>query len=547
MSLGNHDEALLCLFEVERLGCGHDPDTVAAAEAMRREIEWRMADSARQYLPDYDLLAGLPELVDDDDFVQGDSLGRVVDAACRRLGAERGLVAVRRGFGKGRLDVLHVHGMTRVLARALGQRALQLNREAQDAEVRVWSQTSVGDDWAELLAGEKGPRDSALAYRLIDSDASVECVVYFDADAPDPGVGKFDAESIAVGTTLVGMLRGAMFREARPSMGLVSGDEDAGPFANVITQSDRVMHVLELCSKVAPSPYTVLFEGETGTGKGLLARLIHDLSGRREHPLVVVNCAAIPEPLLESELFGHVKGAFTGADRAKQGLIKAAEKGTLFLDEVGKMPLPMQAKLLQFLDDHMVRPVGSTEAVDVDVRVICASKRDLVSMVRDEEFLEDLYYRLLDFPIEVPPLRDRGDDIALLAEVFIERACARIEREPLRLTRSALTRLRSYSWPGNVRELEKVITRAVLMASDDDRIRDRHLSESLQRGGRDHEARPEGQGERPLREQIMELERRAVQSALESTGWNRSAAARQLRVSYPTLLQKIRTFNLKES
>jgi sigma-54-dependent transcriptional regulator len=262
---------------------------------------------------------------------------------------------------------------------------------------------------------------------------------------------------------------------------------------------------------------------------------------------VVVNCAAIPETLLESELFGHVRGAFTGADRAKQGLIMAAERGTLFLDEVGKMPLPMQAKLLQFLDDHKVRPVGSTEAVDVDVRVICASKRDLEGMVRDEDFLEDLYYRLLDFPIEVPPLRDRGDDVGLLAEVFIERACARIEREPLRLTRSALARLRSYSWPGNVRELEKVITRAVLMASDDDRIRDRHLSEPLQRGGRDRELPSEGEGERPLREQVMELERRAVRSALESAGWNRSAAARQLRISYPTLLQKIRNFNLKES
>jgi DNA-binding NtrC family response regulator/tetratricopeptide (TPR) repeat protein len=546
MSLGNHDEALLCLFEVERLGCGHDPETVAAAEALRRDIERSMTDTAREFIPDFNLLAGLPEMVDDDDFVQGDALGRVLEAACRRLSAERGFVAIRRGFGKGRLDVLAVQNLNRVAARALGQRALALNTSDRESEVRVWSQASAGADWAAEIASDRGPLDSVLAFRVIDSDASVECIVYFDADS-EGGVARFDAESIAVASTLVGMLRGAMFREARPSVGVAESGHTAGPFANIITQSDRVMQVLELCSKVAPSPYTVLFEGETGTGKGLLARLIHDLSDRRDERLIVVNCAAIPETLLESELFGHVKGAFTGADRAKQGLIMASNKGTLFLDEVGKMPLPMQAKLLQFLDDHQVRPVGGTESVDVDVRVICASKRDLESMVRSEEFLEDLYYRLLDFPIQVPPLRDRGADIGLLAEVFVERASVRLGRDPLRLTRSAAALLRSYSWPGNVRELEKVITRAVLMASDDDRIRDRHLSDNLQRSDAGAGRPVIGEGQRPLKEQVAELERQAVQSALESTGWNRSAAARQLRVSYPTLLQKIRLFNLKES
>lgn len=546
MSLGNHDEALLCLFEVERIGCGHDPDTVAAADALRRDIERSMADTARDFLPDFNLLAGLPEMVDDDDFVQGDTLERVLEAACRRLRADRGFVAIRRGFGKGRLDVLAVQGLNRTVARALGQRALHLNASGRESEVRVWSQAMSGEDWAAEVEAGRGPRESVLAFRVIDSDASVECIVYFDADS-EGGAARFDAESIAVASTLVGMLRGAMFREARPSVGIPGEAQEAGPFANIITQSDRVMQVLELCSKVAPSPYTVLFEGETGTGKGLLARLIHDLSDRREHPLVVVNCAAIPETLLESELFGHVKGAFTGADRAKPGLILAAQRGTLFLDEVGKMPLPMQAKLLNFLDDHQVRPVGGTASIDVNVRVICASKRDLEGMVQGEEFLEDLYYRLLDFPIQVPPLRDRGADVGLLAEVFVERASARLGREPLRLTRSAAALLRGYAWPGNVRELEKVMTRAVLMASDDDRIRDRHLSATLRRSETDAGRPVVGEGQRPLKEQVAELERQAVQAALESTGWNRSAAARQLRVSYPTLLQKIRLFNLKES
>jgi transcriptional regulator with PAS, ATPase and Fis domain len=299
---------------------------------------------------------------------------------------------------------------------------------------------------------------------------------------------------------------------------------------------------------VAPSPYTVLLEGETGTGKGLLARLIHDLSGRKDKPLITVNCAAIPEGLIESELFGHMQGAFTGADRTKPGLILAAEGGTLFLDEVGKMPLPMQAKLLQFLDDHKVRAVGGTTSVDVNVRVVCASKRDLEAAVQNEEFLEDLYYRLLDFPIEVPPLRDRGADVGLLAEVFVERASRRLDRKPPRMIRSVSALLRAYHWPGNVRELEKVMTRAVLMASDDDRIRDRHLPESVLRGVAPGTAQiSDDSGPRPLKEQVAELERQVVYSTLQLTGWNRSAAARKLRVSYPTLLQKIRIYNLKQS
>jgi DNA-binding NtrC family response regulator/tetratricopeptide (TPR) repeat protein len=542
MALGNHDEALLGLFEVERIGCAHDPDTVAEAEELRREIDRRMTDTARDYLPDYSLLAGLPDMVDDDDFLRGEALARVLDAACRRLGAERGCVAVRRGSGRAKLDVLAIQGMNRSSARGLAQRALELTRADADPDVRVWSQTANGDDWDGVQ-----PLGCALAFRSSDEDLALECLVYFDAEGGSDDGMPFDAETIAVGSTLVELLRGAVFRDARDSAGSERGIPAAGPYANVITQSERVMQVLELCSKVAASPYTVLLEGETGTGKGLLARLIHDLSGRQDQPLVTVNCAAIPETLLESELFGHVKGAFTGADAAKPGLILAASGGTLFLDEVGKMPLPMQAKLLQFLDDHRVRPVGGTRSEQVDVRVICASKRDLEAMVRSEEFLEDLYYRLLDFPIEVPPLRERGADIGLLAEVFIDRASQRLGRQRLRLTRSAAALLRAYRWPGNVRELEKVITRAVLMAADEDRIRDRHLPDGLRHSPVAGAGEPRARGPRPLKEQIAELERQAIAEMLERTGWNRSEAARQLRISYPTLLQKIRTFNLKES
>jgi DNA-binding NtrC family response regulator len=208
------------------------------------------------------------------------------------------------------------------------------------------------------------------------------------------------------------------------------------------------------------------------------------------------------------------------------------------------MPLTMQAKLLHFLDDRRIRPVGGRRARAVDVRVICATKRDLRRMVEQGDFLEDLYYRLTDFPIDVPPLRERGDDVLLLADTFLRRTCDELGRPVPRLTRATARRLEAYRWPGNVRELEKVIRRALIMAADDERLREDHLPEEM-RGANDPDSDDREQPwVRPLREQIAELERRAIQSALDDAGWNRSEAARRLKVSYPTLLQKIRVFGL---
>jgi two-component system response regulator AtoC len=320
---------------------------------------------------------------------------------------------------------------------------------------------------------------------------------------------------------------------------------DEPAFQHVLTASERVQQMLRLCSKVAPSPYTVLFTGETGVGKGLLAKTVHRLSPRRDESLVSVNCAAIPETLLESELFGHVRGAFTGADRDRDGLILNADKGTLFLDEVGKMSLPMQAKLLHFLDTREIRAVGGSAQRKVDVRVICASKRDLEQLVEQGLFLEDLYYRLLDFPIEVPPLRERDDDVLLLAEHYVEKSAAELGRQRPKMTRGFAARLRAYRWPGNVRQLEKVIQRACILAQDDDRLRESHLAPEL-RGGM--AGRPDSEEATrtvvPLKERVAELEQREIQTALDRVGWNRSKAARELEISYPTLLQKIRLYDL---
>ncbi|MBA2780365.1 sigma-54-dependent transcriptional regulator [Billgrantia kenyensis] len=216
--------------------------------------------------------------------------------------------------------------------------------------------------------------------------------------------------------------------------------------------------------KTAPADVTVLIQGESGTGKELVARAIHQQSQRRHAPLICVNCAAIPETLIESELFGHEKGAFTGASAARTGLVEAADGGTLFLDEIGELPLDAQARLLRVLQEGEIRRIGSVETRHVDVRLIAATHRDLRALSKTGEFRLDLYYRLNVMQIDLPPLREREDDILLIADVLLDKACRRHHREGLRLSRAARREIRDYPWPGNVRELENALERGVILA-----------------------------------------------------------------------------------
>jgi sigma-54-dependent transcriptional regulator len=379
---------------------------------------------------------------------------------------------------------------------------------------------------------------------MYDPNSGTEGLFYFDVRATEDGAVPFGADDLAVASTCADLLRDSVLKSATRTAR--SSDLDHEAFSEVLTQSDRMDEVLSLCAKVAPSPYTVLFTGETGTGKGLLASIIHRLSPRKDEAFVSVNCAAIPETLLEGELFGHVRGAFTGADRDKVGLLVSADHGTLFLDEVGKMSLPMQAKLLHFLDSREVRPVGSAQSRVVDVRVLCASKSNLEAKVEAGDFLEDLYYRLLEFPIEIPPLRDRGEDIVLLAQEFVTRACADLQRPVPTLTRAFVSGLRRYAWPGNVRELEKAMRRAVVLAAGESRLGPVHLPAVRSAGMEQRGEEADHAAIRPLKEQVSDLERAVLQRTLDELGWNRSEAARQLKISYPTLLQKIRLYDLKQ-
>ena len=242
---------------------------------------------------------------------------------------------------------------------------------------------------------------------------------------------------------------------------------------------------------MAQSNATVMLQGETGTGKGLIAYAIHLLSDRRERKFVHVNCAALPEQLLESELFGHARGSFTGAHADKVGLLEQANGGTVFLDEIGKTSMAMQGKLLQFLDNSMVRRVGSNDYVSVDVRVVCASKANLLAMVHDGRFLEDFFYRINDFPLHIPPLRDRPEDVPLLMYHYIDKLSREMEKAIPGATDEFVERLRGYAWPGNVRELEKIIKRAIILADEDDQLDVGHLAPEVM-GDRGSRVEPGG-------------------------------------------------------
>jgi two-component system response regulator AtoC len=317
-------------------------------------------------------------------------------------------------------------------------------------------------------------------------------------------------------------------------------------FENIVGKSQAMQHVFRQIQTVAASKSTVLITGDSGTGKELVARAIHYRSKRKSGPFVVIDCGAIPENLQESELFGHIKGSFTGAVSTKRGLCEEANGGTLFLDEVGDLSGPSQAKLLRVLQEGTIRRLGETKTIEVDVRVIAATNKDLAELVREGRFREDLYYRLNVIPITLPYLRERREDIPLLAECFMRRYAAEATKEVRRISPSAMEVLLSYPWPGNVRELENVIERAVLF-SDGEVIQEELLPQEICLQG---EAIRLQVPEAPLRvkdtvdKMSQELERGLIERALDMTGGNRTAAARLLGISRRGLLYKIKTYGI---
>jgi two-component system NtrC family response regulator len=305
--------------------------------------------------------------------------------------------------------------------------------------------------------------------------------------------------------------------------------------AGIITRDPAMQHICRTIEKVAPASATVLILGESGTGKELLARALHDLSSRRDGRFVAINCAAIPETLLESELFGYEKGAYTGAAKQTLGKIETASGGTLFLDEIGDLPMSLQAKLLRFLQERVIERIGGRQEIPVDVRIVCATHASLKEQIVAGKFREDLYYRLAEITVEIPPLRERQGDAALLAHGFVRRFAAEQKRGAMTLLADALDAVESHPWPGNVRELENVMKRAVIMA-DGPTISSADIGLSAEA--------PDALALN-LRQVRDEAEKSAVLRVLGRVNGNLSKAADLLGVSRPTLYDLMQRFGLR--
>ncbi|HEU4563721.1 MAG TPA: sigma-54 dependent transcriptional regulator [Gemmatimonadaceae bacterium] len=337
------------------------------------------------------------------------------------------------------------------------------------------------------------------------------------------------------------VVRKAVERERlRERVRHLEGELSALGGGEIVGRGAAIRDAMELARKVARHPTTVLITGESGTGKELLARLVHASSPRAERPFVAVNCGAIPETLLESELFGHVKGAFTGADRDKPGLFEEAQGGTLFLDEIGELPLPLQVKLLRALQECEVRPLGAGSARPVDVRVVAATNRDLAAAVSAGRFRDDLFYRVNVVAIRLPALRERREDIPALAMHFVERCNRRLGLRVRAIAPAAMRALAEHPWPGNVRELENAIERAMVVVAGDT-IEREHLPDTL--------LAPEpllapASDDLSVKRHTETLERTLIRRALERTAGNRTRAARLLDLSHRALLYKIREYGI---
>ena len=322
--------------------------------------------------------------------------------------------------------------------------------------------------------------------------------------------------------------------------------ETSHEFSNIVGRSDRMIEVFNMIETIAKTNSTVLVTGQSGTGKDMVARAIHTHSLRKDRPFVALNCGAVPETLLESELFGHMRGAFTGADSNKKGLIEMADDGTIFLDEIGEMNAAMQVKLLRVLQDRKFRRLGGTEEVQADIRVIAATNQDLERLVAEGRFREDLFYRINVIPIHLPPLKDRREDIPLLAEKFVQRFAAQMEKPVRSISQDAMDLLTAYAWPGNVRELENVIERAVALEQTP-AVLPETLPQHVRRGG---PARAASSAVLPeegmnLEAHVEEIYRGHILQALQRAGGVQVKAAEMLGMTFRSFRYYVKKYNLR--
>jgi DNA-binding NtrC family response regulator len=316
----------------------------------------------------------------------------------------------------------------------------------------------------------------------------------------------------------------------------------------IIGESAAIQRVSTDIQRVAPTDATVLLTGESGTGKEVFSRAIHQLSPRRDKPFVTVNCAAIPDTLIENELFGHEKGSYTGANARKSGKFELADQGTIFLDEIGELHISVQAKVLRVIEEQSFERIGGLETLRINTRVIAATNRNLQEQVERKEFRQDLFFRLSVFPIHIPPLRERTSDLRLLSQFFVEKFARDLHRQGLKLSAEAARAIDNYSWPGNVRELQNTIERAVIL-TDGSEIELRNLNFAFQRPSLSedfaHVFDLSGSLSEVAGRATRTAERAKIRQALELSNWNKTKAAEMLDVSYKTLLSKVREYELE--
>jgi DNA-binding NtrC family response regulator len=425
----------------------------------------------------------------------------------------------------------------RVLEAGDGQEALEvLGRERVDAVLTDLKMPRMNG--LELLA-EAARHHPGLPVVLLTAFGTVgSAVEALKKGAFDYLTKPFDPEELR--QVLAKAVRTRALQESE-----ATAPPDDSPESLMVGQSRALAQVREVIERVAPTPATVLITGESGTGKELVARSLHLRSPRHDAPFVKINCAAIPESLFESELFGYEKGAFTGAGARKPGRFELADRGTLFLDEIGEMPLSTQPKLLRALQEGRFFRVGGTRVVSVDVRLVAATNRELFAEVRSGRFREDLFYRLHVVPIHMPALRERREDIPALAELFVQRFARKLHREALAIDPEALAALRLHEWPGNIRELENAIERALLLA-DEERIRLRDLPAEVTAAAERARSCALGASLRELvRHETRRIERQAICAALAATGGNVTRAAAQLGLSRRGLQLKMKELDVR--
>jgi len=399
-------------------------------------------------------------------------------------------------------------------------------------------------DGIEVLrfARQSSPETSVILITAVeDYEAAVQAVKGGAFDYIHKGPGLLDELKISVGRALETMMLKSQ------NMAFKRDAATRNSLDNMIGKSMPMEKLKTTIRTVAPTSSTILIYGESGTGKELVARAIHTCSSRSGEPFVSINCGAFPETLLESELFGYVKGAFTGASQNKRGLFEVASGGTIFLDEISEMSVSMQVKLLRVLQERLVRPVGGSQEVAIDVRVIAATNKDLGAMVAANTFREDLYYRVSVIPIQVPALRERRDDIELLASHFLKKYSNAAQKSILRIREESMTLLRSYDWPGNVRQLENTIERAVAMETgteltiDLDPNRPRVHPQGASSNGGSPKVTADGLD---FEKFVADIERSLIEQALQQSGGVQTRAAELLKVSYRSFRHLLKKYDI---